>query len=222
MEEAAALDLASRLASGDWQPGRARTGRATAEKKANLEILAASEADPFWPDVAGISEAILDHGGLISRTLMTKITVPKFNRYVPGGEYRRHFDASPMGRHDMRTDYACTLFLTPPEAYDGGDLTVETRDGIVLQAPRCGPGEAVAYECGNAHWVTPVTRGERVSAILWARSMVQDPAKRSCIVKLGEILHRAEREGKAIEPFGDDHTTLTGIHTAMLQMWSDA
>lgn len=222
LPEDKALDLHARLNAAEWTEGKARTARATGSVKRNLEIIPRDETHPLWGDVAAIRDALIGHGGLMAYTLLAKMTVPKFNRYSGGGTYHRHFDASPMTSPDMRTDWSCTLFLTPPDEYDGGELCLESASGSVMQAPKGAPGTAVVYDCGEAHWVNPVTKGARTSCIVWMRSLIRDPGERAIVSRLSEILSRCERENRPIEPYSDDFTTLTGIQTALCRKWMDA
>lgn len=222
LPEAQALDLLARLNASEWSEGKARTARATGTIKQNLEIVPRDDSHPLWSAVMDIRNGMMGHTGFMGYTLTHKMTVPKFNRYSGGGTYHRHFDASPMTAPDMRTDWSCTLALTPPGDYEGGELCVEDASGSVVQAPKPEPGVAVVYDCGAAHWVNPVTKGARISSIVWMRSLVRDPGERRIIARLGEILTRCERDNKPIEPYSDDYTTLTGIQTALCRKWMDA
>lgn len=222
LPEDQALELHERLTTAEWDVGQARTAKAVGTIKRNEEIIPRTDNHPLWADVTKVRDALLGNQALMGYTLMHKMTVPKFNRYSGGGTYNRHFDASPMSSPDMRTDWSYTLFLTPPDQYEGGELCVESSTGVVFKAPKGEPGTCVVYDCGEAHWVNPVTAGARVSCIGWMRSLVRDPAERRIIARLGEILKRAERENKPIEPYSDDFTTLTGIQTSLCRKWMDA
>lgn len=222
LPEDQALDLHARLSTAEWDVGRTRNPDAMGTVKRNQEIVPRSDNEPFWKDVMAVRDAMMRNAAFNSYTLMHKMTVPKFNRYSGGGTYRRHYDASPMTVPDMRTDFSCTLFLTPPDQYDGGELCVEDGHGNMIQAPKGEPGTCVVYDCGQAHWVNPVPKGTRISVITWMRSMVKDAHERRLLTQFTEILHRCERDKKPIEAFSDDYTTLTGIQTALCRKWMDA
>lgn len=223
LPEDQALDLLGRLNAAEWDVGKARTAKATGTIKRNEEIIPRSDNEPFWSDVMSIRDAMLANRSFLVHTLVAKMTVPKFNRYSGGGTYNRHYDASPMsGDASMRTDLSYTLFLTPPDEYDGGELCVEHPSGSIVKAPKGEPGTCVVYDCGEAHWVNPVTGGARTSCVGWLRSGIRDSFDRSLVTRFGEILTRCEREGKPIEPYSHDFTTLTGIHTALCRKWMDA
>lgn len=62
-----------------------------------------------------------------------------FNRYDPGMSYGEHVDNALMGMTDpVRTDVSATLFLSGPEEYGGGDLTVQDMLGLHRLKPVAG------------------------------------------------------------------------------------
>lgn len=102
------------------------------------------------------------------------------SRYREGMNYGSHVDDAIMG--GMRTDVSFTLFLSDETTYDGGALVIETtagEDDVRLPA-----GSLVAYPSTTLHRVEPVTRGERLAAVGWARSFVRDPAAREILFDL--------------------------------------
>jgi len=222
MEEDKALALSSRLAKSEWEVGKTRTAKGTGTIKQNEEIIPRSDREAFWADTDEIRKGLLASNGFMSYTLSEKLTMPKFNRYGVGMTYKRHYDASPMSTLEMRTDFACTVFLNSPKDYDGGVLTVESPEGHLITVPRGDPGTCVVYPCGNAHWVTPVMRGERICSVLWLRSQIQDPVKRHIVSKWAQILSKCEALDEPIEGHDDAWTTMTGLHTDLVRMWSDS
>jgi PKHD-type hydroxylase len=106
---------------------------------------------------------------------------PLFSRYEEGMEYPEHIDVGIMG--GMRTDVALTLFLSDREAYEGGELVVNT--GIGSRSYRLDAGDAIAYPATTIHQVARVRRGTRLVAVLWAQSLVRDPARREILYDLG-------------------------------------
>ncbi len=102
----------------------------------------------------------------ISAALPEGIYPPRFNRYRDGGAYGPHIDGALMqvpgtGR-TLRTDLAATLFLSAPDEYDGGELTVETDAGT--QQYKSEAGSLVLYPATSVHFVLPVTRGVRFAS----------------------------------------------------------
>ncbi len=222
LDETVALDMASRLhAAASWEKGRTRTERGDSNVKFNEEYLAKEEDDPMWESTLLIKDALVNNSSFCQTTMFTKLTVPKFNRYQEGSTYRRHFDASQMSEADMRTDFACTISLNSPDDYEGGQISVEEWDGSTLKAPKTPPGVATVYECGHAHWVSPVTKGERISSILWLRSMVREPEQRKILNRFAHLLNRWESEDRNLTADSEEYTTLTGIQIALNRMWID-
>ena len=109
-----------------------------------------------------LDNKILMHPEVQEYVKPEKATSGRFNLYVPGNYYKPHTDAEEiMG---VRTDYAYTLLLTPPNTYDGGELR------IGKQRHKLEAGQMVIYPCGELHEVTTVTRGFRLALIGWIQS----------------------------------------------------
>jgi PKHD-type hydroxylase len=106
---------------------------------------------------------------------------PLFSRYEQGMEYPDHIDVAIMG--GIRTDVALTLFLSERDTYDGGDLVVDTGNGI--RCYRLDAGDAIAYPASTVHHVAQVARGARLAAVLWVQSLIRDPRQREILYDLG-------------------------------------
>ena len=105
---------------------------------------------------------------------------PLFSLYEEGMEYPDHVDAALMG--GLRTDVAVTVFLSDRDTYDGGELVVDTGNGIRMFALE--PGDAIGYPASTVHHVARVTRGARLAAVLWVQSAVRDYRKREVLYNL--------------------------------------
>ena len=116
----------------------------------------------------------------------------------------------------LRTDLAATLFLSAPDEYDGGELTVETDAGT--QQYKSEAGSLVLYPATSVHFVTPVTRGVRFASFFWIQSMVRDARQR-------ELLHRLDRTVQALTgELGGGHaevTNLAGLYHNLVRRWAD-
>jgi PKHD-type hydroxylase len=134
-----------------------------------------------------------------------------FSRYDPGMRYGSHVDDALM--NGMRTDVSFTLFLADPESYDGGELVIETpagEDAVKLPA-----GALVAYASTSLHRVADVTRGERLVAVGWARSLIRDPAQRELLFDLDTARRRMfARDGKS-----EDYDLVSKSLANLLRMW---
>jgi PKHD-type hydroxylase len=139
-----------------------------------------------------------------------------FSRYEPGMEYGTHVDNAVMsGRPPVRSDVSLTLFLSEPDSYDGGELTIWTLTGeeqIKLPA-----GSIVTYPSSSLHRVAPVTRGVRVAAVTWVQSMIRDPSRREILYDL-EATRRSifESQGKTRE-----FDLISKSFANLMRMWAE-
>jgi PKHD-type hydroxylase len=118
------------------------------------------------------------------------------------------------GSQRVRTDISCTVFLSDPSEYDGGELTVHDTYGA--QQIKLPAGSAVIYPGTSLHEVTPVTRGARIAAFLWIESMVRSDEQRRLLFELDmNLLKLRERHGETPET-----TALTGVYHNLLRQWA--
>jgi len=139
------------------------------------------------------------------------LTSLMFSRYEVGMQYGSHVDDALM--QGMRTDVSFTLFLSAPASYDGGELVIESTSGedtVKLDA-----GGIVAYPSTTLHHVAPITRGERLAAVGWARSFVRDGAHREMLFDLDTARRQMfAREGKSAE-----YDLVSKSLANLLRMW---
>jgi PKHD-type hydroxylase len=141
---------------------------------------------------------------------------PMMTRYKPGMKYGAHADAAfiQLPGATIRSDLSCTIFLNDPADYDGGELHVRLGDADLKF--KLQPGEAIVYPSDSLHQVIPVTRGERLVAITFIQSRIQDPFRRNLLFELNEV---AALEGLKMseENFG----RLQLVQQNLLRHWSD-
>ena len=88
--------------------------------------------------------------------------------------------------------------MSDPKSYDGGELTIESASGE--ETFKLDAGALVAYSATSLHRVADVTRGARLAAVGWARSLVRDPARRELLFDLDSARRQMfAREGKSAE-----------------------
>ena len=141
---------------------------------------------------------------------------PLITRYKPGMKYGAHADAAfiQLPGATIRSDLSCTIFLSDPGSYDGGELRVGLGDAQL--AFKLKPGEAILYPSDSFHQVAEVTRGERLVAISFIQSRIQDPFKRNLLYELNEI---AALEGLKMDVV--NYGRLQLIQQNLLRYWSD-
>jgi PKHD-type hydroxylase len=128
-------------------------------------------------------------------------------------EYGSHVDDAVMGSTDpIRSDVSFTLFLNPPDAYDGGELVIESTAGE--QAFKLPAGGLVLYPSSTLHRVVPVTR---LAAVSWVQSQIRDPGCREILFDLDTARRTLfEREGKSRE-----FDLLSKSLANLLRLWAE-
>jgi PKHD-type hydroxylase len=114
-----------------------------------------------------------------------------------------------------RSDIALTVFLNPPDAYDGGELVIRSSAGE--QVVKLAAGDAVLYPAGSIHHVSPVTRGERLVAVTWVQSLVRDAARRELLYGLNAAREKLLRD----VPDAVEAAQVNAAYMNLIRMWSD-
>ena len=213
----AAAMCAQLEASDAWVDGRATAGYQGAPVKRNQQI---AEGSPIALEMGDRIVASLErHPLFISAALPNKVYPPLFNRYEGGMHFGSHVDGAirlvPGSGARVRTDISITLFLTPPDEYDGGELLIEDTYGV--QEVKLPAGGAIVYPGTSLHQVRPVTRGARVSSFFWVQSLVRDDTQRAMLFDLDGAIQRLNASN------GDEaaRRTLVGCYHNLLRMWSE-
>ncbi len=213
LQEAQALFAGSRFVDG-----RETAGWHARQVKYNSQIAASQ------PGVRVLQEKIVSQ--MAAHRIVATAALPKrfrpllFSRYETGMSYGSHVDDAIMGRgvsdaDEIRSDISFTLFLSPPENYDGGELVIESTSGeqvFKLQA-----GQAVIYPSTSLHRVCEVTKGVRDAAVGWAQSYVRDAGQREMLFEL-DTVRRAifKRDGKSPE-----FDQLSKVYSNLLRSWAE-
>jgi len=180
--------------------------------------LQAHEADPLYAESTRIvSDAFLRSDAFQDFAFPRSIVPPLLARYEVGMSYGAHSDAAyiQFGKDRLRTDLAATVWLNPPESYDGGELVVHF--GTRPVAIKGAPGSVVIYPSTQLHEVTPVTRGQRLVSITFIESRIPDEFQRTQLYELSRI---AEQEGPRMA--WEQRVRLDVVRNNLLRMWSRA
>ncbi|WP_341327635.1 Fe2+-dependent dioxygenase [Methylotuvimicrobium sp. KM2] len=161
-----------------------------------------------------LSQAIMANPLFNALTMPRAVVNVMLSRYQVGMEYGTHTDAAIMPGGN-RADISFTLFLSSPEAYDGGDLVLETALGE--QRIRLNAGSLILYPTGELHRVSPVTRGERIVIVGWIQSRIRDSRKRQILLDLENV------RKQYLEKVGHDRTAELMLKTSMnlRRMWDE-
>ena len=204
------------LSGAPWADGRATAGAQAAQAKHNQQL------PERWDGLPALQQLVLDalarHPLFFSAALPQRIAPPMFNRY--GGTanaFGNHVDSAVRHLPDgsrVRSDVSCTLFLTDPASYDGGELVVEDTYGT--QRVKLPAGDMVLYPAHSVHRVEPVTRGQRVASFFWVQSMVRSDQQRRLLFDMDQHLMRLRSAHGESDPA---IVGLTGTYHNLLRMW---
>ena len=144
------------------------------------------------------------------------IAPPMMTRYKPGMRYGAHTDAAylQLATAMIRSDLSCTIFLSDPGTYEGGALHIQLGDASIRF--KLAPGEAIVYPSDTLHQVEEVTKGERLVAITFIQSRIQDPFRRNLLFDLNEV---AALEGLNMAP--ENFVRLQLVQNQLLRHWGE-
>jgi PKHD-type hydroxylase len=173
-------------------------------------------------DEASEAPSALVREGLARSPEVHAIVQPKrlaratLSRYEPGMEYGGHMDEAIFrSQPPMRADVSCTVFISDPDAYEGGELIVEAGNQQV--SAKYPAGDAVLYPSTSIHRVAPVTRGVRLVAVSWFESTVRDAGQRDILYHLQKVLD----DPRLHELDPELAVRVSYAKTNLLRMWAD-
>ena len=206
------------LAASRWASGQSTAGTQAAVVKNNQQLP---------EDAAGLDalrQLVLDALNrsplFFAAALPLKILPPFFNRYSGlSNSYGFHTDNA-MRRVPgqpgsyVRSDVSATLFLSDPDGYEGGVLTID--DTFGQHGVKGKAGSLVLYPSSSLHAVSPVTAGERVSCFLFLQSMVPDAGQRRLLYDMDMALLQLRQQ------LGETQAVvqLTGTYHNLLRRWA--
>jgi PKHD-type hydroxylase len=202
------------LAAVRFVDGKASAGAAARRVKHNLE------AERGAGGLERLDEMVMGnlarHPAYRGGALPLHAATPLYIRYAPGMAYGEHLDDPIMGGGVLyRSDVAVTVFLSAPEAYDGGELVIRGAAGE--QTVKLPAGDAVLYPAGTIHRVSPVTRGERLVAVTWVQSAVRDAARRELLYGLNLAREKLLQNA----PEAAETAQVNAAYLNLIRMWSD-
>jgi PKHD-type hydroxylase len=212
--------LAHTPAGEGWHDGRTTAGTQGAQVKNNQQMPELGAATAQAREM--VINALAKSAQFMTGALPKRIYPPSFNRYAQGtNAFGSHIDnavrsvpaAGGLGGY-LRTDLSCTLFLTPPDSYDGGELVMESPGGE--QSFKLAAGDMLLYPANTVHRVNPVTSGERIASFFWVESLVASNEQRQVLYELDMgIYGLRQNHGETPEVL-----RLTGVYHNLLRMWA--
>jgi len=202
-----------KLEVAEWRDGKETAGWSAKLVKSNEQAIGPELQDTRHL----VRDALFRHQPFLKAAIPRRHSKIMFSRYSSEQNYGLHVDDPLMssGPDQMRTDLSVTLFLSDPQSYDGGELAIEPTG--MRQSIKLAQGDAILYPTNSLHRVMPVTRGERLAAVLWIQSMVRDVGERQILFDLDYASQRIfQRDGKT--PIFD---LISNSHSNLLRKWSD-
>ena len=214
------------ILAADWADGRITAGSQSGTVKNNRQLPedlpAAQQARHI------VSRALARNPQFVTGALPKSVYPPLFNRYGGGSNYfGDHIDNAvrthaATARH-VRTDISCTLFLSDPASYDGGELVVQDTYGE--QRIKFDAGDMVMYPGTSVHRVEAVTRGERLACFFWIESMVRADAQRRLLYEMDMAITSLRQQALKATSGGASESPevvrLTGCYHNLMRMWAD-
>lgn len=207
----------AQLDTAEWTDGRATVGIQGAQVKRNRQLPVESPLGRELGEI--ILKALYSNPLFMSAALPLRTVPPLFNVYESGEHYGLHVDGAirmlPNSTLSLRTDLSSTLFLSEPDEYEGGELTVQDTYGshqIKLPA-----GDLILYPSSSLHKVEPIIYGKRVCSFFWTQSMVRNDWQRNMLFELdGNIQSLRQKLGDC-----DEVLSLTGQYHNLVRQWSE-
>jgi PKHD-type hydroxylase len=205
------------LADAPWGDGGVSAGDQALQVKNNEQLPPGCDASRALQEM--ILRALDRSPRFLAAALPRKVFPPRFNRYTGAtNSYGSHVDGAIRFTDNgvrVRTDLSCTVFLSEPHEYEGGELVAHGAGRE--QRVKLPAGHAVLYPGTTVHEVTPVTRGARIASFFWIESMVRSLEQRRLLLELDDALTALRSR------IGDDESTvaLTGTYHNLLRMWAD-
>jgi PKHD-type hydroxylase len=144
-----------------------------------------------------------------------RLAVPSLCRYDVGMKYGAHIDAAflPVGQQPLRSDVSCTIFISAPQDYEGGELVAHM--GSEILRVKGNAGAAVFYPSTTVHQVVPVSSGERLVIITFIESQIPDQLQRDMLHTLNEV-----RALEALKMDWRNRVQLDYVIQNLQRMWS--
>ena len=206
------------METANWVGGKVTAGTLSASVKQNQQL---SEQDPLTHHLSElVIQAIWKHPVFQAAALPCQIIPPLFIRYDEHESVGFHVDNSIRlirgTAQQMRTDLSCTLFLSEPEEYEGGDLVIEDTYGY--HEVKLPAGDVVLYPATSLHEVSSIIRGTRFASFFWVQSMIRDDAERHMLFNLDQSIQSLRMQ------LSDQHeevVKLTNLYHNLMRKWAE-
>src|SRR5690606_26769234 len=221
LDQAQLRHFRQQLDVAEWTDGRQTVRPQGAQVKRNLQL---PEASPVRQELGAVVLAALQaNQQVFSAVLPARTLPPRANRYEGGGQYGFHVDGAVMAMAvppgmppvHLRSDVSCTLFLSEPGEFDGGELVIH--DSYGEHEVKLPAGDLIVYPSSSLHRVAPVTRGARLASFSWVLSGMRDDSQRQALFEMDTARQALTASGADPEAL----LRLTGVYHNLLRRWSE-
>ena len=191
-------------------------GRVSNPANSTKDNLQVDYADPKYTESVQIVNAALARSReFVDFAVPRHVAPPLLCCYEPGMKYGAHADSAmiQVGNSRLRSDLSCTVFVSDPSTYDGGELSIEV--GSLAIPVKGAAGEAFVYPSTMLHEVVPVRAGQRLVSITFIESYIADEHQRTQVYELNEI---AALEGLSMK--WESRVRLDVVRQNLMRMWS--
>jgi PKHD-type hydroxylase len=191
-------------------------GRASNPANVSKNNLQVDQGDPkYLESVQIVNTALARSREFMDFAIPKQVAPPLLCRYEPGMKYGGHADSAliQIGNARLRSDLSCTVFVSDPSAYEGGELSIEL--GTIAVPFKGAAGEAIVYPSTMLHEVIPVRSGQRLVSITFIESFIADEHQRTQVYELNEI---AALEGLTMK--WENRVRLDVVRQNLIRMWS--
>lgn len=199
-----------------WRDGAETAGATARAVKRNEQADLTSRAGARLREA--LQEAVRDHPVVDAYAQPARFTRPLISRSKDNGGYGLHIDNPFMEQpgERVRTDLSFTLFLSPPEAYEGGELTIELAG--VTHRVKEKAGDMVIYPSTTLHRVEPVTKGERIVCVGWIESRIRSAEDREILF---DLINLKAELSQSHDPNSPEMLVLTKTIANLKRKWMD-
>lgn len=191
--------------------GRSTAGWHARDRKHNLQAKGSASVVALLQQV---SETLLKHQLVCAAARPKSIVRLQLSRYDSGMHYGTHVDDALMD--GQRTDLSFTVFLTPPDDYEGGNLIID--EPAAERAFKLEVGSMLLYPSSTLHRVEPVGKGQRLVLVGWIRSYIRSSEAREILFDLERtiVLLRAKPEHN-----NGELELILKSRSNLLRMWAE-
>jgi PKHD-type hydroxylase len=209
--DAPTLNALEKVAAGSvFEPGSRTAGWSARPVKNNQQLV----SGPSATAVSRTVEAALRRNDVFMAAARPKTFCRvMLSRYEQGMSYGVHTDDPLI--EGSRADLSFTLFLSPPDCYEGGELVLHAIDGDT--SIKLDGGDLVLYPTTCLHRVLEVRSGTRLVCVGWIRSLIRLEAHREILFDLETAARTVfQREGKSAL-----FDQLSKIKANVIRLWAE-